>query len=174
MTSFPFDWQLLPSTDLAAMQLSQTQDTSLGVSMMVLINPDGSCQGPFRAAITGSQIVGRIFPITRLIPKIPQSLASLHISYFCNKDGVEPPANSLAMPWLDLEHLLRERQATTTDADGVTAPNGDLLFSSPSSPPISRGSAQASAGPSAPPPPPHCVSSCKLSRPARDISTNVA
>lgn len=94
---------------------------------MLLINPDGSGQGPFRIAITGSQLVGRITPIDRLIPEIPPSLAGLHISYYCNRAGVEPPLNSLATPWVDLEDLLRERQATTSNADGASVPNTELL-----------------------------------------------
>ncbi len=90
MTSFPFDWQLFPSTDLVGMQLTHTQDASMGASTMLLINPDGSAQGTFRVTITGSHIIGHITPITDLIPEIPSALAHLHISY-CNRAGVEPP-----------------------------------------------------------------------------------
>jgi hypothetical protein len=94
---------------------------------MLLINPDGSGQGTFRVAITGSQIIGHITPITDLIPEIPSALAHLHISYYCNRAGVEPPLNSLATPWVDLEHLLRERHANTSNADGASVPNSALL-----------------------------------------------
>ena len=108
MKAFPYDWQLFLSMDLAAMHLTPTQDTSLGVATMILINPDGSGQGTFRVAITGSQITGKIASIKTLIPEIPENLAHLYVSYFCNRAIAEPPLNSLATPWKDLEDLLRE------------------------------------------------------------------
>jgi hypothetical protein len=83
------------------MKLSLTQDTSLGMSTMILINLDGSDQGPFRVATTGSQLVSRITRIGRLIPEISPNLACLYISYYCNR-----ATSSLATPWLDIENLL--------------------------------------------------------------------
>jgi hypothetical protein len=127
MTSFPFDWQIFPSSDFNSMELAVTQDTGLGARPYLLLNPDGSAAGNFRIAFSGTTLFGKVTPITQLIPEIPENLSTLHISYFSRGAGAEPPVNALSTPWTDLEDLLRQNLATTTDGAGNTVPDMELL-----------------------------------------------
>jgi hypothetical protein len=125
MRSFPYNWQRFPNTEFAGMRLTSTQNMSLGLSIMILINPNGSEQGPFWVSMVGTQLVRHITHITSSSLRSRQILLGYT---FRIRAGVEPPVNSLqAHALVDLADLLHQCQATTSDANGTSVPNSDLL-----------------------------------------------
>jgi hypothetical protein len=107
-----FNWQVQDLTHYNTFSLNFTEDTSLGVSLLIPLDSHHRNTGAFRLVIYGGDVGTVPFPIEEVFPDVPDQLKGLFLNLPCSSERLRLPDNCTACQWEDVTLMIRNVKQT--------------------------------------------------------------